>query len=148
MFSWVSLLCHGISSYFCRDAAPANGKTSELIKETIDLTRNDRIHLKNLKSLQQVWRNWQGLIIWRNTATCKQALYMKPFLMSNLGYLLWFFKSLGSGVRKESSTSTRWFAALWRQGKKHIVRKVGKWCMWKLCQIIGLNTEASDASSF
>lgn len=37
-----------------RDAAPANGKTSELIKETIDLTRNDRIHLKNLKSLQQV----------------------------------------------------------------------------------------------
>lgn len=40
--------------FFCRDAAPANGKTSELIKETIDLTRNDRIHLKNLKSLQQV----------------------------------------------------------------------------------------------
>ncbi|CAH3117649.1 unnamed protein product [Pocillopora meandrina] len=37
-----------------RDAAPANGKTSELIKETIVLTRNDRIHLKNLKSLQQV----------------------------------------------------------------------------------------------
>ncbi|KAJ7381107.1 RNA catabolic process [Desmophyllum pertusum] len=44
-----------------RDEAPANGKTSEVIRETIDLTRNNRIVLGSLKSLQQVQESESNL---------------------------------------------------------------------------------------
>ncbi|XP_022789235.1 serine/threonine-protein kinase 31-like [Stylophora pistillata] len=44
-----------------RDATPANGKTSEMIMEAVDLTRNDRIDLKSIKSLQQVLESEKNL---------------------------------------------------------------------------------------
>lgn len=37
-----------------RDTTPGNGKTSVVIREAIDLTRNNRIDLESLKSLRQV----------------------------------------------------------------------------------------------
>lgn len=41
-----------------RDTTPAHGKTCDIIREAIVLTRNDRINLESLKSLRQVCRHF------------------------------------------------------------------------------------------
>ena len=56
------LLC---LSHTHRDTPPGDGKTSVVIREAIDLTRNNRIDLESLKTLHQVQRkNLVWLQIW------------------------------------------------------------------------------------
>ena len=53
---------------FLRDASLTHGNTSDVIKEAIEVTRNNRINVESLKSLQQV---------------CSQNITLKPLFENN-----------------------------------------------------------------
>ena len=60
-FSLCLFKCHdfdfvflSLSSFFFRGTSPTHRKTSDVIQEAINLSRNDRIDVKSLRSLQQV----------------------------------------------------------------------------------------------
>ena len=53
-YSYIASLTSSSVSLAHRDTTPGNGRTSVVIREAIDLTRNNRIDLESLKSLRQV----------------------------------------------------------------------------------------------